>query len=151
MPAPRTTDAVRGDARGPGRVLRAAGQAALGAALAGAGIGHLTSLRQEFQAQVPPWVPLDADFVVVASGVVEIGLGGALLLVWKQPLRALVGAAAALFFVAVFPGNIAQWRGHVDAFGLDTDTKRAVRLAFQPLLVLGALAATDAWSQRHRR
>jgi uncharacterized membrane protein len=146
----RTATAPNGP-RGPGRILRAAGQVALGAALAGAGVGHLTTLRQEFQAQVPSWVPLDADFVVVASGVVEVGLGGALLLAWKQPRRALVGATAALFFAAVFPGNIAQYTGHVDAFGLDSDAKRAVRLVFQPLLVLWALAATDALGERRRR
>jgi uncharacterized membrane protein len=62
-----------------------------------------------------------------------------------------VGATAALFFAAVFPGNIAQYTGHVDAFGLDSDAKRAVRLVFQPLLVLWALAATDALGERRRR
>jgi uncharacterized membrane protein len=138
------------------RAVRAAGQVALGAVLLTAGVGHLTAQRQEFQAQVPPWVPLSPDLVVVASGVVEIGLGAALAATWKQPVRAAVGATAAAFFVAVFPGNIAQLTGHVDAFGLDSDAKRAVRLVFQPLLVAWALAATDAvpvlggiW--RHRR
>jgi uncharacterized membrane protein len=127
-----------------GRVVRAVGQAALGAALLTAGTGHLTTQRQEFQAQVPPWVPLDPDFVVVASGIVELGLGSALLATWRQPARAVVGASTAAFFVAIFPGNIAQFTGQVDAFGLDTDTKRAVRLLFQPVLVLWALAATNA-------
>ena len=32
-----------------------------------AGVGHLTDARQEFQAQVPVWLPLDPDFVVVAK------------------------------------------------------------------------------------
>ena len=82
--------------------------------------------REEFQAQVPPWVPVDTDFVVLASGVVEIGLGLALLTAWKQPARAVAGATAALLFVAVFPGNVAQFTEHRDGFGLDTDTKRAV-------------------------
>ncbi|WP_328476199.1 hypothetical protein OHA21_21285 [Actinoplanes sp. NBC_00393] len=120
------------------------GQVLLGAALAFAGTGHLTFAREEFQAQVPSWVPLDADFVVLASGVVEICLGLALLTVWKQPARGIVGAVVAAFFVAVFPGNIAQFAEHKDGFGLDTDTKRAVRLLFQPLLVVWALATTDA-------
>lgn len=126
------------------RIATGAGQAALGAFLAFAGTAHLTVARQEFQAQVPAWLPLNPDFVVLASGVAEISLGAALLTVWKQPARGLVGATAAAFFVAVFPGNIAQFAEHKDGFGLDSDTKRAVRLAFQPLLVAWALGATGA-------
>ena len=126
------------------RVARAAGQVLLGAFLVTAGRGHLTNLRQEFRAQVPAWVPLDPDTVVLASGVAELGLGGALLAAWKQPFRALVGLATAAFFVAIFPGNIAQFTGHRNAFGLDSDLKRAIRLLFQPVLVLWALASTDA-------
>jgi uncharacterized membrane protein len=50
-------------------------QMILGFALAYAGIGHLTSNRQEFQAQVTTLFKDYADFVVLASGVVEIALG----------------------------------------------------------------------------
>ena len=116
----------------------------LGAVLVFAGIGHLTFARQDFYAQVPPWLPLDADFVVVASGVVEIVLGVSLLLLarWRIPL----GWIAAAFFVLVFPGNISQFVTHTDAFGLDSDRSRAIRLLFQPLLVLWALWSTGAWS-----
>jgi uncharacterized membrane protein len=124
------------------RTLGVLGQLALGAGLLTAGTLHLTAQREEFQAQVPSWFPADADAVVVASGVVELALGAALVATWKQPARAIVGGATAVFFVGVFPGNIAQYTGHVDAFGLDTDTKRAVRLVFQPLLVAAALAST---------
>ena len=124
--------------------VRVAGQVALGSALAFAGVSHLTFARDDFRAQVPTWVPLNTDFVVLASGVVEIAFGGALLATWVQPRRALVGAVAAAFFVAVFPGNIAQLTGHRDAFGLDNDTKRFVRLLFQPALVAWAVWATDA-------
>ena len=138
----------RGQAR---RVAAAVGPGALGAFLVTAGTGHLTFQRQEFQAQVPGWVPLDADLVVLASGVVEIGLGAALLGTWKQPARAAVGGVAAAFFVAVFPGNIAQYADHADAFGLDTDAKRAVRLLFQPALVAWALGATGAIGELRRR
>ncbi len=130
---------------------RVAGQVALGVALAFAGVSHLTFARHEFEAQVPPWVPLDADVVVLASGVVEIALGGALLVTWRQPRRAFVGATAAAFFVAVFPGNIAQFVEHRDAFGLDSDAKRFVRLLFQPALVAWAVAATDAAAGAHAR
>ena len=131
----------------PGRwsLVRGAGQALLGAVLLTAGTAHLTSRRQEFQAQVPPWAPLDADAVVVASGVVELVLGAALLVAWRHPWRAVVGAAVAAFFIAVFPGNISQLLTRTDAFGLDTDTERGVRLLFQPLLVAWSLWSTSAW------
>ena len=115
----------------------------LGAALIGAGIGHLTTQRTEFQAQVPSWFPIDEDVVVLASGVVEIALGLALIALPRH--RVIVGTIVAAFFVVVFPGNIAQWVEGVDAFGLDTDAKRFVRLFFQPVLVVWALWSTGAW------
>ncbi|MFG1723105.1 hypothetical protein ACGFII_31235 [Micromonospora chalcea] len=126
------------------RMTGAVGQVALGVMLLVAGTAHLTVARQEFLAQVPSWLPLDADLVVVASGVVEILLGLALLAAWRKPLRGITGAVVAAFFVAVFPGNIAQFTEGRDGFGLNTDAARAARLLFQPLLVLWALAATDA-------
>jgi len=123
-------------------VLRAVGQAGLGAVLLTAGTGHLTKLRQEFRAQVPSWFPMDPDRVVVLSGIAEVALGSALLATWRQPARKLLGTAVAGFFVGVFPGNIAQYLEHKDGFGLDTDRKRALRLLGQPVLVAWALAAT---------
>jgi uncharacterized membrane protein len=116
----------------------------LGLALASAGISHLGSARQEFRAQVPEWLPLDADFVVLASGVVEIVLGLALIVLFRW--KAWVGVAAALFFIAIFPGNISQFVNGIDAFGLDTDEARGIRLLFQPLLVLWALWSTGGWA-----
>lgn len=117
-------------------------QIGLGSALVLAGTGHLSFVREEFQAQVPSWVPLDRDTVVLASGVVEIGLGVALLTTWKQPRRERVGKVVAGFFVAIFPGNLAQLYEHRDGFGLDSDAKRALRLLGQPGLVAWARAAT---------
>lgn len=125
------------------RWARAVARILLGVALAFAGFSHLTSARETFQAQVPTWLPLDADFVVVASGVVEIALGLALIALPRQ--QRWVGLIVAAFFVAIFPGNINQWVNGIDAFGLDTDTARFVRLFFQPLLVLWALWSTRAW------
>jgi len=122
--------------------IRKATQVLLGAALMYTGISHLTTSRLEFQAQVPNWVPLSADFVVLASGVVEILLGLALASLRN---RKEVGIATALFFIAIFPGNISQYVNGIDAFGLDTDRARAIRLLFQPLLVLWALWSTGAW------
>ena len=121
----------------------------LGAVLAFAGVSHLTVAREEFSAQVPAWFPADDDPVVLVSGVVEIGLGVALL-AWTRG-RVPVGFVVAAFFVAIFPGNIAQYVEGNDGFGLDTDTKRLVRLFFQPLLVAWALWATAAWRDRPRR
>ena len=132
-------------------LVRRVAQVALGAAMLFAGTGHLTFARKEFQAQVPPWVPLDPDLVVLASGVVELAVGAALVITWRQPARALVGVATALLFVAVFPGNVAQYTEGRDAFGLDTDRARLVRLFFQPVLIVWALWATRAsllWRRR---
>ena len=53
--------------------------------------------------------------------------------------------STAAFFVAIFPGNIAQFTTQTDAFGLESDAARAIRLAFQPLLVAWALWSTQAW------
>ncbi|MBE7190413.1 hypothetical protein [Jatrophihabitans endophyticus] len=114
----------------------------LAAALVGAGVAHLTTQRREFQAQVPDWVPLPKDDVVMLSGAAEIALGAALAIFPKE--RTKVGAIAATFFTAIFPGNIAQLTGRRNAFGLDTDLKRAVRLLGQPLLVATALWSTRA-------
>ena len=121
---------------------KAVSQIGLGLFLASAGYSHLTVNRIAFQAQVPTWLPLDPDFVVLASGVVEIVLGVALLALWRN--RAYIGLAAALFFVAIFPGNINQFVNGIDEFGLDTDLARGVRLLFQPVLVLWALWSTGA-------
>ena len=112
----------------------------LGIALAYAGFTHLTSSRLEFQAQVPNWVPFSADFVVLASGVVEIVLGLALVFLVNYQVQ--VGWVVAAFFVAIFPGNISQYVNGIDAFGLDTDRARLVRLFFQPVLVAWALWPT---------
>jgi uncharacterized membrane protein len=115
----------------------------LGAALIFAGVGHLTTLRQEFQAQVPVWLPLDPDFVVVASGIVEILLG--IGIASAGSLVSWSGLAAAGFFIAIFPGNINQYVEGISAFGLDTDQARLTRLFFQPVLVAWALWATGGW------
>lgn len=115
----------------------------LGLALLLAGMGHLTSARTEFLAQVPPWVPLDGDLVVVLSGIVEIGLGAALIVLPKYQIA--LGWMTAVFFVLIFPGNISQYINQIDAFGLDSDLERGIRLLFQPFLVIWALWSTGAW------
>lgn len=118
----------------------------LGLFMTFAGVGHLTFARDDFQAQVPDSLPLDKDAVVLASGVVEIGFGLSLLLLPRR--QGQVGRLLAAFFIAVFPGNIAQYLGHRDAFGLDTDQKRFIRLFFQPLLVWLALWSTGNFNRK---
>ena len=115
----------------------------LGAALLVAGTAHLTWARNAFGAQVPRWLPLPTDLVVVGSGLVELALGAALIALPRY--RAAVGWIVAAFFVAIFPGNIAQYVEGIDAFGLNSDRARAIRLLFQPVLVAWALWATGAW------
>lgn len=125
-------------------LLRGLARLLLAAFLGFAGLSHLFWARDTFQAQVPGWLPLDADFVVIASGLVEIGLAIALLVPTHR--RPLVGWVVAAFFVAVFPGNVSQYVEGADAFGLDSDGARLTRLFFQPLLIVWALWCTGAWS-----
>ena len=124
-------------------LIKRAAQILLGVALIFTGTSHLSTSRLEFQAQVPTWLPFNADFVVIASGFVEILLGISLIILWRY--RTQVGLSVALFFVLIFPGNINQYINHVDAFGLNTDQARFIRLLFQPLLVAWALWSTGAW------
>ena len=130
-------------------LIKKVSQVLLGIALSYAGFKHLTSSRLEFQAQVPSVLQSQADFIVLASGVVEIALGVALMLAWRY--RVQVGWVVGLFFVAVFWGNISQYLNGVDAFGLNSDRSRFVRLLFQPLLVMWALWSTGAWRSYRTR
>ncbi len=114
----------------------------LGTFLLYAGISHLTFNRIAFLAQVPTWLPLDPDMVVILSGIVEVGLGLCLIVFVRQ--KKLIGIIAAIFFIMVFPGNISQYVNQIDSFGLNTDRLRLIRLFFQPLLVLWALWSTGA-------
>lgn len=125
-------------------VARTIGRIALGSALVFAGVSHLTFARKDFQAQVPDWVPIDDDTVVLGSGVAEIALGASLIFLPKH--KQAVGNTAAVFFTAIFPGNLSQWLNERDAFGLDTDRKRFARLFFQPVLIAWAV-----WSTRDKR
>jgi uncharacterized membrane protein len=113
------------------------------------GVSHLTTRRLEFQAQVPSQLKEVANFVVLASGFVEIGLGVGLVVLWRY--REAIGWLTAIFFVAVFWGNISQFVNGTDAFGLDTDMQRFVRLLFQPVLVMWALLSTGAWGSWRKK
>lgn len=114
----------------------------LGSFLVLAAVGHLTYQRVEFQAQVPDWIPLSKDLVVILSGIVELVFGLSMLF-WKKE-RVRVGIALAIFFLLIFPGNINQYINGIDAFGLNTNKARMIRLFFQPVLILWALWSTGA-------
>ncbi len=124
------------------RMIKRVARILLGSNLVLAGISHLTIARREFRAQVPNGLPLPKDDTVVYSGIAEIALGSSLILT-DEAHQKTIGKVAATFFTAVFPGNIAQYVHHRDAFGLDTDRKRFIRLFFQPVLVYWALKSTD--------
>lgn len=123
---------------------RTVARVALGGALVVAGASHLTVARKPFQAQVPELLvrtlPFSRDDVVLMSGIVELGLGGALLALPGE--QRTVGRIAAAFFGAIYPGNLSQYLRHDGDLGLDTDLKRGVRLLFQPALVAAALWST---------
>ena len=85
---------------------------------------------------------MNEDLVVLLSGIVEILLGAAMIFWRRQRIK--VGIALAIFYLLVFPGNIAQYTEHRNAFGLDTDTKRLARLFFQPVLIIWALWSSGA-------
>ncbi|MEO7989997.1 MAG: hypothetical protein ABI663_10675 [Chryseolinea sp.] len=121
----------------------------LGLLMMFAAVGHFTFARQEFQAQVPDWVPLSKDLVVILSGVVELLFGAAMVFWSKQKVN--VGFVLAIFYLLIFPGNIAQYVNRTDAFGLNTDQSRLIRLFFQPVLIVWTLWSSGAltyWLQR---
>lgn len=130
-------------------MIRTVARIVLGLFLLFAGTAHLTFARPTFRAQVPSWLPIDPDLVVLVSGVIEIVLGLALVVVVRR--RAVVGLIVAAFFLAVFPGNIAQFVEQRPAFGLDTDLARGLRLLGQPVLVAWALWSTGAWTWLRER
>lgn len=116
----------------------------LALAMVYAGVSHLTFNRVDFYAQVPNWVPMSKDWVVILSGIIEIGLGAGMAF-WKSK-REQFGWALALFYVLIFPGNISQYLNGTDAFGvLDSDRARLIRLFFQPVLIAWALWSSGAW------
>ena len=129
-------------------VLKTVGRIVLGLFLIFASIGHFIS-SAEFLAQVPPWMPAP-DLVVLVSGVAELALG-CLLIFSPRKWRPTFGWVTAAFFVIIFPGNLWQYFEGRDAFGLDSDSARLVRLLFQPVLVVWALWATGAFTAWRRK
>ncbi|MEX2533356.1 MAG: hypothetical protein WD360_05280 [Nitriliruptoraceae bacterium] len=115
-------------------VMRDIVRVVIAALLVTTGTLHLAA-PDVFYAQVPDFLPFRVA-IVYLSGIIEIVLAVGLL--WPRFKRR-AAITAALFFVIIFPGNIWQAVAQVDAFGLDTDLRRIVRLAFQPVLILAVL------------
>jgi uncharacterized membrane protein len=131
------------------KLIKRIPQSILGLVLIFTGVSHLTTRRLEFQAQVPSQLKQWANEVVLASGFIEIALGIALLVLWR--FSVVIGWLTAIFFVAIFWGNISQFVNGTDAFGLDSGAERFVRLLFQPLLVMWALLSTGAWGSWRKK
>lgn len=143
-------EVVTSDARGwchTRRMTRHLARYAIAAILLIAGIGHFRATAS-FIAQVPTFLPA-ARAIIRVSGVIELVLGVALLVVRRH--RAQLGVIVALYFVIIFPGNVSQLVTHTSAFGLDTDTKRAVRLLLQPALIAVSLWSTGGWKWLRKR
>ncbi len=136
----------------PAGIARTVGRGALAALLIGAGVSHLTWGRRGYRIVVPEWATrmlrLDKDAIVIGSGVVEVMLGAALVVLPRERRR--IGAVVAAFFVAVFPGNVHQWRTGRPAPLMRTDRARFIRLLLQPLLVAWALWSTPSPSSPSR-
>lgn len=127
-----------------GLTIRSAARGVLALLLVAAGVGHLTWGRRGYRIVVPGWATrilhTDKDAIVVASGAAEVLLGVGLIALPRERRR--LGAAIAAFFVAVFPGNVHQWRTGRSAPGLNTDRARFLRLFLQVPLVAWAWWAT---------
>jgi uncharacterized membrane protein len=145
--AERLLPAALGPLDGPQSWPRTVLRWLLAVFLGTAGVGHFTN-AEEFLAQVPPYLPAP-ELLVVVSGVVEIALAIALVVLprWRRAL----GLATLLFFLAVLPGNIAQYTEARDAFGLESDAARLTRVLLSPLLWVWATAAGDVWPRPRRR
>ena len=91
-----------------------------------AGTGHLTFARKGFRAQVPHWVPFDADATVLVSGGVELSAGLGMIILPRE--RGTMSALLTAFLVCIF-----------------------VRLAAEPLMWVVALHAggyLNRWLRR---
>lgn len=124
-----------------GKPARTTARLVLAAFFAVAGVGHFVA-TDAFRAQVPPWLPAP-EWVIWVSGVVELAIALALAFA-PRAWRPLVGWLVAGFLVVVFPGNISQFVTGADAFGLNSDLARGIRLVMQPALIVVVLWSTGA-------
>lgn len=115
----------------------------LGLFLIFAGYLHMTQASSQYALIVPSWIPIEPNIVVFISGLVEIALGLALILLTKYTVY--IGWVTAIFFILIFPANIYQYVNEVNAFGMQDDSSRLTRLFFQPIFIIWALISTGAY------
>jgi uncharacterized membrane protein len=125
--------------------IRHAARLGMAFAMVVAGITHLAD-PTPFVQHLPLWVPLREE-LVFATGLVEIGLGVALLL--RQPSRRSAGLVLAGYLVAVFPSNV-----YVAVAGIDVDGQPGgaypwLRLPLQLLFLAWALWSTRPEPSTH--
>jgi uncharacterized membrane protein len=114
-------------------------RAGLGAAFVIAGAAHLVR-PLPFEQHVPDWVPAAAALVAV-TGVVEIGLGAALV-AWPARRR-VIGLVTAGYLVAVLPANV-----YVAVAGVEVDGQPGGVFAWVRLPLQGVFIAWAWWSTR---
>jgi uncharacterized membrane protein len=117
---------------------RHAARYGLGFAFVVAGLSHLVNATP-FEQHLPDWVPASSTLIVV-SGIVEIVLG--LMLVAARRSAPIVGLAAAVFLISVFPANVYVAVAGVDVDGLPGGLYPWLRLPLQAVFVGWAWAST---------
>jgi uncharacterized membrane protein len=128
------------------RSARRAARIGMATAMVFAGVAHWV-MPTPFVQHLPPWVPA-AEALVLVTGVVEIGLGVALLL--RQPWRRRAGLALAAYLVAVFPANVYVAVAGIEVEGQPGGWYPWLRLPFQVLFVAWALWSTE-WDLQQLR
>ena len=118
--------------------VRSAARVGLAIGMAFAGTAHL-AMPEPFLQHLPPWTPA-AEAIIFGTGVIEVGLGAALLL--GQPWRQRAGLALSAYLVAVFPGNVYVAVADVDVDGQPGGWYPWVRLPLQALFIVWALWST---------
>ena len=128
------------------RSARRAALLGMATAMVFAGAAHWL-MPTPFVQHLPPWVPA-AEALVLVTGVIEVGLGAALLL--RQPWRRRAGLALAAYLVAVFPANVYVAVADVAVDGQPGGWYPWLRLPFQVLFIAWALWSTG-WDLRQLR
>ena len=128
------------------RSARRAALLGMATAMVFAGAAHWL-MPTPFVQHLPPWVPA-AKALVLVTGVIEVGLGAALLL--RQPWRRRAGLALAAYLVAVFPANVYVAVADVAVDGQPGGWYPWLRLPFQVLFIAWALWSTG-WDLQQLR
>ncbi|MGB6329063.1 MAG: MauE/DoxX family redox-associated membrane protein [Halarcobacter sp.] len=104
----------------------------LGILLVFGGVAHFTKTEFYLKA-MPSYLPFH-EFIVYASGVLEVVLG-VLLVISKTTRKAAIGII--ILFIAIFPANINMYLNHTD-FPEMSETALLIRLPIQLILIAWA-------------